>query len=147
LIKGTARWTSKSGSPGAVPDGIELTYDDPDNWFAAFAMRLAEYYGERGVHHWIILNEPDIREGEGIVEFEGGVRDYANLIKVAYQAIKAVDADAHVQIAGVPWWYDRTAQRVPCDGCLAHCTPIHKLKRATTILMALPSTSTSRRGR
>ena len=113
LIKGTARWASESGSPGAVPDGIELPYDDPDNLFGAFVTRLVEYYSERGVHHWIILNEPDIREGEGIVEFEGDVRDYANVLKVAYQAIKAVDSEAHVQIAGMTWWYDRTARRVP----------------------------------
>jgi hypothetical protein len=113
LIKGTPAWASDSGSPGAVPDGLELPFDDRDNLFGAFVTRLAAYYGTRGIHNWIILNEPDIRQGEGIVEFDGEVADYANLLKVAYRAIKTEDAQAHIQIAGMTWWYDRTARRVP----------------------------------
>lgn len=113
LIKGTPAWASESGLVGAVPDGITLPYDDPDNSFGRFVTRLAEYYGSRGVHNWIILNEPDIRHGEGIVEFEGEVADYANVLKTAYQALKAADEDAHVQIAGMTWWYDRNARREP----------------------------------
>lgn len=113
LIKSVPSWASDSGTPGGAPDGIELAYDDPDNLFGAFVTRLVEYYGARGIHQWIILNEPDIRPGEGIVEFEGDVADYANVLKTAYQAIKAADPEAHVQIAGMTWWYDRTARRVP----------------------------------
>lgn len=113
LIKSVPEWASESGTPGGVPDGIGLSYDDSDNVFGAFVTRLVEYYRPRGIHRWIILNEPDIRPGEGIVEFEGDVRDYASLLKTAYQAIKAADPAGHVQIAGMTWWYDRNAHRVP----------------------------------
>ena len=113
LIKSTPAWASDSGTPGGVPHGIDLPYDDPDNLFGAFVARVVDYYSARGIHKWIILNEPDIRPGEGIVEFEGEVDDYAALLKTAYQAIKAADPAAHVQIAGMTWWYDRNARRAP----------------------------------
>src|SRR5262249_38048558 len=33
LIKGTPDWASSSGSVGAVPDNIQLAFDDPENYF------------------------------------------------------------------------------------------------------------------
>ena len=111
LIKGTPEWASESGSLGAAPDGIDLPFDDRDNHFGAFVTRLVEHYSPLGVHHWIIWNEPDIRPGEGVVEFQGEVEDYFYLLRTAYLAIKAADPEAHVQIAGLTWWFDRNHYR------------------------------------
>jgi polysaccharide biosynthesis protein PslG len=113
VIKSTPHWASASQTPAGVPFGIELAHDDPANLFGAFVRRLVEAYAARGVRHWVIWNEPDIRPGEGIVEFEGEVADYANVLRTAYRAIKAVDPGAHVQLAGLTWWYDVNAYREP----------------------------------
>ncbi len=115
LIKGTPAWASTSGSVGAVPDGITLRYDDPHNAYGAFVKRLIEYYSPRGIHNWIIMNEPDVRTPEegNVVEFQGEVEDYFAMLKVAYQSIKSVDPEAHVQVAGMAWWSDHATGRQP----------------------------------
>jgi hypothetical protein len=113
LIKATPPWASASGTPGGVPFGLDEPYDSPDNLFGAFVTRLVQAYAPLGVHDWILWNEPDIRPGEGIVEFEGEVADYAALVRTGYQAIKAADPTAHVQLAGMTYWYDANAFREP----------------------------------
>ncbi len=113
LIKGTPVWASDSGTPGGVPHGLDLPFQSPDNLFGAFVLRLVAEYAPLGIHDWIIWNEPDIRPGEGIVEFEGDVADYAALVRTAYQAIKFADPTAHVQLAGMTYWYDANAFREP----------------------------------
>jgi len=115
LIQGTPPWAALNnpGSPAAIPVGLELPYDDPNNVFANFVSRLVEHYSTRGIHHWIIWNEPDIRPGEGHVEFEGELEDYFLLLKSGYMAAKAADPGAHIQIAGLTWWYDTERGREP----------------------------------
>jgi hypothetical protein len=113
LVKGVPGWATESGQFNDVPSGIALPYDDPNNRFGAFMIRLVRYYSALGVHHWIILNEPDIRPGEGTVEFSGDVQDYFHVLKTAYLAAKAVDPSAHIQLAGLTWWYDVNAGRAP----------------------------------
>ncbi len=113
LIKGTPQWASKSGSLGAVPDGLDLSVDDPGNTFAVFMRRLVSFYAPRGVHTWIIGNEPDIRPGEGTVEFEGSEQDYAKLLRAAYLVARSVDPDAKILVAGTTWWYDFNQHRQP----------------------------------
>ena len=113
VIKATPAWASDTGTPAGVPRGLALAHDDPANTFGQFVRRLVEAYAPRGVHHWVIWNEPDMRPGEGIVEFEGEVEDYALLLRTGYLAARAVDPAAHIQIAGMTWWYDVNAYREP----------------------------------
>jgi len=113
LIKDTPAWASASGSPAAVPAGLDLPHDDPANHFASFVRRLVTHYSTQGIHHWIIWNEPDIRPGEGSVEFEGEVEDYFRLLKSGYLAARAADPNAHIQMAGLTWWYDSERGREP----------------------------------
>lgn len=113
LIKGTPAWASTSGTLAGVPVGLDLPYDDPNNTFASFVRQLVQTYSPRGVHNWIIWNEPDIRPGEGIVEFEGEVEDYYRLLKTAYEVIHAHDPQARVFVSGLTWWYDANAGREP----------------------------------
>ncbi len=112
LIKGTPAWASPSGSVGAVPDNLQRPYDDPQNYYGAFILQLVRYYSARGIHDWIIMNEPDVRPGEGVVEFQGTVRDYFAMLKVAYLAAKSVDPQAHIQVAGMTWWSDWVSGRL-----------------------------------
>jgi hypothetical protein len=112
-VKGVPGWATESGQFNDVPRGIDLPYNDPNNVFGAFMTRLVSHYSAMGVHHWIIMNEPDIRPGQGIVEFAGEVDDYFHVLKTAYMAAKAVDPNAHIQVAGMTWWYDVNAGRAP----------------------------------
>jgi hypothetical protein len=113
LVKGTPPWASTTPSPSSVPVGLDLPYNDPGNVWGAFVTQLVTHFSGRGVHHWIVWNEPDIRPGEGSVEFEGDVADYHRLLAVFYQAARAVDPGAHIQIAGMSWWHDQSAGRAP----------------------------------
>jgi hypothetical protein len=108
LIKNAPHWATGSKLLGAVPKGIDLPIDDPDNLWAAFLKKLARYYSDKwDMHHWIIYNEPDIRpENTERFEFAGEVEDYYKMVKVAYKALKSVDPEAVIHLAGFTFWHD-----------------------------------------
>jgi hypothetical protein len=108
LLKNTAPWASEDGTEAGLPKGLYLPVDDPDNLWANFVRRVAEYYSVRNVHHWIIWNEPEINEGVYGYEFAGSVADYYQLLKVAYKVMKEVDPNAVIHLAGLTWWHDQT---------------------------------------
>lgn len=111
LIKNTPPWATDGVPHGGVPRGLYEPVDDPDNLWAVFVRRLVTYYSERGVHRWIIWNEPDIAAGVYGNEWAGDVEDYYRLLKVAYLVIKDVDPQATVHLAGLTYWHDVTAGR------------------------------------
>lgn len=111
LIKNTPPWATDDVPYGGVPRGLYEPVDDPDNLWAVFVRRLVTYYSERGVHRWIIWNEPDIAVGVYGNEWAGDIEDYYRLLKVAYLVIKDVDPEATVHLAGLTYWHDVTAGR------------------------------------
>ncbi|MBI3966559.1 MAG: hypothetical protein HY329_13075 [Chloroflexi bacterium] len=80
---------------------------NPDNYWARFVFKMVEHY--RGhVKVWEIWNEPDYAptEATGFFGFwNGGVRDYARLLKVAYAATKAADPEAIVVLGGLAYHF------------------------------------------
>jgi hypothetical protein len=106
LLKNTAPWASEDGTEAGLPRGLYLPVDDPDNLWANFVRRTAQYYSVRGVHHWIIWNEPEIDRDVFGFEFAGTTEDYYQLLKVAYRVLKAEDPEAVVHLAGLTWWHD-----------------------------------------
>jgi hypothetical protein len=106
LLKNTAPWASEDGTDAGLPKGLYLPDDDPGNLWANFARRVAEYYGVRNVHHWIVWNEPEILPGVYGYEFAGSLDDYYQLVKVAYRVMKEADPQAVIHLAGVTWWHD-----------------------------------------
>jgi hypothetical protein len=66
--------------------------------------QLAKIYAGR-IDRWIIWNEVDIPSGQWAT-WDGSVQDYVQLMKVAYQAVKAGNPRAQVAHYGSPWWYD-----------------------------------------
>jgi hypothetical protein len=123
LLKNTPEWAT-DGLPGAgVPRGLHLPVDDPDNLWANFVRQTAEYYASRGVHRFIIWNEPDIsRETYGF-EYEGELEDYFLLLKVAYLAAKAGNPAAEIHMAGTTYWHDvNEGQRLYMDRLLERIT-------------------------
>ena len=113
LIVSTPAWASASGERFAVPDGLDLPVTDPGNVWAQFVTRLVSYYAPRGVHRWIISDQPDILRGEGRVTFAGTVEDYAALVRSAYHAATAVDPHAQIHLAGMNGFVDAAAGREP----------------------------------
>ena len=111
LIKNTPPWATDDVPYGGVPRGLYEPVDDPDNLWAVFVRRLVTYYSERGVHRWIIWNEPDIEPGVYGNEWAGDVEDYYRLLKVAYLVVNEIDPQATVHLAGLTYWHDVTAGR------------------------------------
>ena len=109
VLKNTPEWAwSPDGeaSAAAVPNGLYLPVNDPDNLWADYTRKVAEYYGPLGVHNWIIWNEPDIAPGVYGYEYAGSMQDYYQLVKVAYKSIKAVDPEATIHLGGMTYWHD-----------------------------------------
>ena len=119
VVKHTPAWAT-DGTPGpGLPRGLDLPVDDPNNLWATFMRRLVSWYGELGVRHYIIWNEPDIPRDVYGFEFEGSVGDYAQLLKVAYFAAKEANPDAVIHLAGTTYWHDVNAgQRLYVDRLL-----------------------------
>jgi len=115
ILKNVPYWASGGDLLGLPPTGLDLPIDAPANYWAAFVARAVRYYGETwGITHWIIFNEPDIRPGEmDYYEFDGEVADYYQMLKVAYLAAKAVNPEVTIHLAGMAWWGDKAAYRLP----------------------------------
>ena len=106
LLKNTPVWATDGEFAAGVPRGLYLPIDDPGNLWANYARQIAAYYGPRGVHNWIIWNEPDIASDVYGHEFSGSTEDYYRLVKVAYQVMKQVDPAATIHLGGMTYWHD-----------------------------------------
>lgn len=106
LLKNTPAWATDGEPFSGVPRGLYLPIDDPENLWANYVRRIVEYYGPRGVHHWIIWNEPEIEAGVYGHEFDGTVEDYVRLLQVAYLVAKEHDREAVIHLAGYSYWHD-----------------------------------------
>ncbi|MGQ9889663.1 MAG: hypothetical protein ACUVSX_14410 [Aggregatilineales bacterium] len=119
LLKHTPAWATDGLAGAGVPRGLDLPVDDPANVWAGFVRRAAEYYASRGVYHFIVWNEPDISPQTYGFEFEGGLEDYYQLLKVAYLAAKRGNPAAVIHLAGTTYWHDvNEGQRLYMDRLL-----------------------------
>jgi hypothetical protein len=100
-----------------VPRNLYYEWNDPENYWGRFTGKLAARY--KGiVDHWIIWNEPDLYDYGSRWFFDGDFGDYYQLLKVAYQSIKANNPRATVILAGMAYWYDKWFGRPPYLGSL-----------------------------
>lgn len=106
LLKNTPAWATTGIVGAGVPAGLYLPVDDPNNHWANFVRQTAHYYAPRGVHRFIIWNEPDISPETYGFEFDGTLEDYAQLVKVAYLAAKQGNPAAQIHLAGTTYWHD-----------------------------------------
>jgi hypothetical protein len=111
LLKQTPAWATDGIANAGVPRGLYLPVGDPNNLWANYVRKVADYYAPRGVHHWIVWNEPDIDAETYGYEFEGSVADYYQLVKVASLVMKAADPQAQIHLAGTTYWHDEVAGR------------------------------------
>lgn len=110
LIINTPAWAAPIPNSG-VPSGLFLPYNDPGNLWGVFLTRLAEQYAPQGVHRWIIWNHIDVPPFADNATFSGDVAEYVQMVKIAYQALNAIDEDAEVYLGGLDWWYDVAGER------------------------------------
>ena len=106
LLKNTPAWATDGPPYSGVPRGLYLDIDDPQNLWANYVGRVVDYYALRGVHNWVIWNEPEIEAGVYGHEFDGDVDDYARLLQVAYLVAKEHDPEAVIHLAGYSYWHD-----------------------------------------
>ena len=117
LLEFTPAWARENpaAGEGSPPRNLELAYDDPNNYWGRFVFQTARAYAGR-IDEWIIGNEPDIRPGDpGVVTNSAGWlgtdAQYAQLLKVAYQAAHAANPNAVVAFAATTYWSDELARR------------------------------------
>ena len=108
LLKNTPAWATDDAPFSGVPRGLYLPVDDPENLWAGYVRKVVEYYAPRGVHHWIVWNEPEIEPGVYGHEFGGTTADYFQLLKVAYLVAKEEDPRSVIHLAGWSYWHDPT---------------------------------------
>lgn len=111
LLKSTPPWAATNEPFSGVPRGLYLPPDDPGNLWAVFVRKVAQYYGAKGVHHWIVWNEPDIAPGVYGYEFGGSMQDYYRLLQVTYLVMKETDPQAVIHLGGITYWHDPTFLR------------------------------------
>jgi hypothetical protein len=85
--------------PSRLPRGLYLAWNDPGNLWTRFVTETVTRFRGR-IRYWEVWNEPDLAE----VFWGGTTADYYQLLKVSYQAIKAVDPSAQVLLAGLAYW-------------------------------------------
>jgi len=86
---------SATSSP---PQGLYLPWNDPNNHWGDYVYTVVSRYKDR-VKHWEMWNEP-----EWSYFWTGTSTDYAQLLKVGYQATKAACPDCTVLFGGLHYW-------------------------------------------
>ncbi|MCL4545867.1 MAG: hypothetical protein M1118_14975 [Chloroflexi bacterium] len=110
VVLSTPGWAGRDNSGTiAVPKNLTLPYNDPENYWGRFMARLAAQYRGR-IDTWIIGNEPDMTDTVPHT-WNGSVQDYYNYLKTAYLAIKSVNPQAMVVMAGMTYWFDHQFNR------------------------------------
>ncbi len=105
VVLHTPPWAARNGGDPAVspPHNLELPFDDPQNYWGQFMARLAREYAG-AIDTWIIWNEPEFC-------WTGTVAEFAQLQRVAYQAVKAGNPNATVILTGTTYWQDHEKGR------------------------------------
>ncbi|HHS96355.1 MAG TPA: hypothetical protein ENK08_00415, partial [Chloroflexi bacterium] len=95
---------STSAEPKTCPPrGLDLPWNDPGNYWGDFVYTVVSRYGDR-VKYWEVWNEPDYCDPGYICSWSGTSVDYAQLLKVGYQATKAACPDCTVLFGGLHFW-------------------------------------------
>ena len=93
---------SASSSP---PQGLYLAWNDPNNHWGDFVYTTVFRYKDQ-VKHWEMWNEP-----EWDYFWTGTSTEYAQLLKVGYQATKAACPDCTVLFGGLHYWANTSYYR------------------------------------
>ncbi len=113
LIVNTPPWALEDGNVPGVPRGLYTRDDDPNNVWAAFVRKIVSRYAGR-IDHWIVWNEPDIWDPNYPGRTWGGsVKDFYQLLRVAYNVIKSTNPNAKVHLSAFTYYWDVNYGRTP----------------------------------
>ena len=116
LLQFTPAWAAQNAGDGerSVPRNLYLPYDDPNNYFGQYVYQTVKYYTGQ-IDQWIVWNEPEFKPGDagagGSFTWMGSDDDFAQLMKVAYQAVKRANPNAVVSFPGTSYWVDINSNR------------------------------------
>lgn len=97
--------TNPAQAPRGVPQGLSLPWNNPGNYWGQFMYSMARHYAGL-INTWIIGNEISVHTGPSR-SFDGTPMQMAEMIRVAYLAVKAANPAASIQAPGAPYWYDQ----------------------------------------
>ena len=86
------------GASSSPPQGLYLSWNDPNNHWGDFVYDIVTRYKD-DVKYWEMWNEP-----EWSYFWTGTSADYAQLLKVGYQATKSACPDCTVLFGGLHYW-------------------------------------------
>lgn len=113
LIVNTPVWALENGDVPGVPRGLNTRDDDPNNVWATFLRKIVSRYAGR-IDRWIIWNEPDIWDpGYPGRTWGGDEKSFYQLLRVAYNTIKATNPNATVQLSAFTYYWDTNYGRTP----------------------------------
>ena len=116
LLQFTPGWAAANPDNGkrSVPKNLNLPFDDPNNYFGQYAYQTVKYYSGQ-IDQWIIWNEPEFKPGDpgagGSYTWLGSDEEFAQMLKVGYQAIKKANPNAVVSFPGTSYWIDVNSNR------------------------------------
>lgn len=107
VVQTVPGWASTNPAqvPRGVPKGLSLPWNNPGNYWGQFMYSLARHYAGL-INTWIIGNEISVHTGPSR-SFDGTPMQMAEMIRVAYLAVKAANPAAAIQAPGAPYWYDQ----------------------------------------
>ena len=104
LLQFTPQWAAANPefAQRSAPKNLNLPFDDPNNYWGRFVSQVATTYAGR-IDDWIVWNEPEFKPGDagagGSYTWLGSDEEFAQLLKVAYLAIKKANPSATVSIS------------------------------------------------
>ena len=100
VLQGIPSWAAVNATDGnaAVPQNIDLPWNDPRNYWGQFVFRAVRHYRGR-IDTFAVLNEVNIASG-AYHQFDGSVAQYAQMLRVAYLAAHAANPHVEVHIYG-----------------------------------------------
>ena len=91
--------TRVQADPGSrIPCNLNTAWDDTNNYWGQYVYRTVTEFKDT-VHVWELWNEADRPWF-----WAGNVAEYAQILKIGYQAIKAADPEATVLFGGLAYW-------------------------------------------
>jgi hypothetical protein len=107
MLLETPSWAALAPSLGrsSPPKGLDLAWNDPNNFWGNFVYQIAKRYAGR-INDWVVWNEVDIPSPATFNTWSGTVAQYAQMVRVAYQAARAANPNSRIALYGEPYWYD-----------------------------------------
>ncbi len=105
LLIGVPGWASDGNG---LPNGLWLPHDSPENSWANYVREAVTRYDGR-ISHWVIWNEPDVCDPSAPGHtWNGSVRDFFQLLRVAYVTAKQVNPNVTIHLGAMTYFWDFT---------------------------------------